>query len=398
MAALGGVGVGGDGGTGRRASMSLLSALKTGWLSKQGHFIKSWKRRFCVLRPDCLIYYSDEQSIDVKGVVHFDQHCTISKTTAKKKGPALRLDGRGRSLVITTVSARPRARSATAAAHSTPRPPLDAPPRPAPPHVPPPQDDDEAFDGWHVAIAAEIRKHQPLAFEGFHRVGDPGGERVDVLEARVGSEIAPIKAKVTGGLPVLFRAHLVDGLVIDAEGVISGTPATAVRHMNVTTSATNYWGTATVPLALTCVEERPKLESYSANPAIYVLHQPVRACIDRRATRSLLLQAARTLARAHAHAHFHARAHAHSHFHAHPRAGPSERAERVRRRAAQVRTSQEQPAAARGARARRGFRGAPWPAGGIRCGRGRGGGDQDRGVELGRRVQSIHHDTNHPLA
>ena len=197
---------------------------------------------------------------------------------------------------------------ALATCDGCPRPPPSSllPTPTSPPHrPPPPQDDAEALEGWHVAIAAEIRKHQPLVFEGFHRVDDPERVGVGVLEARVGSEIAPIKAKVTGGLPVLFRAHLVDGLVIDAEGVIRGTPASAVRHMNVTTSATNYWGTTTVPLALTCVEERPKLESYSANPAIYVLHQPVR----RFAVASRDRSRCRPRARFRAHAHMHVRSH-----------------------------------------------------------------------------------------
>jgi len=205
---------------------------------KQGHFVKSMKRRFCVLRPDCFIYYTSEDTIDVKGVVHFDQSCSVSKTTIRKKEPALRLDGRGRSLVITT-------------------------------------DDSEVLNSWHVAIEAEIRKHQPLVFECFHHDDDVAAtEPVSLLEARVGCPIQPIRAKVTGGQPVLFRAHLPDGLLIDAEGVIRGTPTTAVRHMNITTSATNYWGTATVPLALTCLEEAPKLLSYSANPALLILNQP----------------------------------------------------------------------------------------------------------------------------
>lgn len=44
-------------------------SLKEGWLEKKGSFIKSWKRRYFILTPTALDYYTDETKAEHKGSV-----------------------------------------------------------------------------------------------------------------------------------------------------------------------------------------------------------------------------------------------------------------------------------------------------------------------------------------
>ena len=58
-------------------------ALKTGWMSKQGHVRKSWKRRFFVLESTVLLYYERPSDTKPKGQVLLDG---ITITMAARKG------------------------------------------------------------------------------------------------------------------------------------------------------------------------------------------------------------------------------------------------------------------------------------------------------------------------
>lgn len=54
----------------RRMSDELLGqVIKCGLLSKKGHLRRSWKERWCVLKPGVLRYYTDENATEQKGAI-----------------------------------------------------------------------------------------------------------------------------------------------------------------------------------------------------------------------------------------------------------------------------------------------------------------------------------------
>jgi serum/glucocorticoid-regulated kinase 2 len=59
-------------GSGSRAGGPYSSAVKTGFLHKQGHVVRNWKRRFFVLESTVLLYYESPTDIHPKGQILLD--------------------------------------------------------------------------------------------------------------------------------------------------------------------------------------------------------------------------------------------------------------------------------------------------------------------------------------
>mmetsp|Transcript_25687 Transcript_25687/g.48181 ORF Transcript_25687/g.48181 Transcript_25687/m.48181 type:complete len:431 (+) Transcript_25687:179-1471(+) len=54
--------------------MTATKKLKSGWLTKKGHFIKNWKKRFVVLTRESLCYYATSVMSDKRGEFLFDDN------------------------------------------------------------------------------------------------------------------------------------------------------------------------------------------------------------------------------------------------------------------------------------------------------------------------------------
>eukprot|EP01130_Rhizamoeba_saxonica_P011671 TRINITY_DN4855_c0_g4_i1.p1 TRINITY_DN4855_c0_g4~~TRINITY_DN4855_c0_g4_i1.p1 ORF type:complete len:789 (+),score=172.47 TRINITY_DN4855_c0_g4_i1:21-2387(+) len=52
---------------------------KSGWLIKQGGFVRSWKKRWCEVEDDKLYYYSSESSSSPKGCIYLSD-CVVQRT------------------------------------------------------------------------------------------------------------------------------------------------------------------------------------------------------------------------------------------------------------------------------------------------------------------------------
>lgn len=50
-------------------SISLADVAKTGWLKKEGGTIRTWKKRFFVLRGSTLMYFKSEQDRSPQGIL-----------------------------------------------------------------------------------------------------------------------------------------------------------------------------------------------------------------------------------------------------------------------------------------------------------------------------------------
>lgn len=50
----------------------------TGYLTKQGHNVKNWKRRYCVLKDGELKYYTDESRVSLKGSYKINSQSIVS--------------------------------------------------------------------------------------------------------------------------------------------------------------------------------------------------------------------------------------------------------------------------------------------------------------------------------
>jgi len=59
---------------------------REGWLTKEGGSIKSWKKRWCILRNGCL-HYSKQKGTPDLGVINLSSAGTIQEAQAKKKYP-----------------------------------------------------------------------------------------------------------------------------------------------------------------------------------------------------------------------------------------------------------------------------------------------------------------------
>lgn len=53
------------------------AVVKCGWLVKQGHAVRNWKRRWCVLRPRALEYYTSPRDALPRGTVRLDDVCAV---------------------------------------------------------------------------------------------------------------------------------------------------------------------------------------------------------------------------------------------------------------------------------------------------------------------------------
>ena len=67
-------GSGGGGTTGGEAEDTVV---KCGWLVKQGHAVRNWKRRWCVLRPRVLEYYTSPRDALPRGTVRLADVCAV---------------------------------------------------------------------------------------------------------------------------------------------------------------------------------------------------------------------------------------------------------------------------------------------------------------------------------
>eukprot|EP01027_Heterolobosea_sp_BB2_P013998 GEZU01020139.1.p1 GENE.GEZU01020139.1~~GEZU01020139.1.p1 ORF type:complete len:701 (-),score=127.54 GEZU01020139.1:368-2470(-) len=54
---------------------NINSSEKNGWLTKRGGSVKTWKKRFCILRGSVLFYYKDRNDTEPKGYVDIAGHC-----------------------------------------------------------------------------------------------------------------------------------------------------------------------------------------------------------------------------------------------------------------------------------------------------------------------------------
>lgn len=64
----------GGGTTGGEAEDTVV---KCGWLVKQGHAVRNWKRRWCVLRPRVLEYYTSPRDALPRGTVRLADVCAV---------------------------------------------------------------------------------------------------------------------------------------------------------------------------------------------------------------------------------------------------------------------------------------------------------------------------------
>lgn len=67
---------------------------KSGWLTKQGGSIKTWKRRWGVLQGYTLWYFKTKNDTDAKGFIILDKHSQIHDENKKRRN-MISVEGRG---------------------------------------------------------------------------------------------------------------------------------------------------------------------------------------------------------------------------------------------------------------------------------------------------------------
>lgn len=85
----------------------MIDRRSTGWLTKQGGFIKSWKRRYFVLNERVLTYY-DKVDGAKKGIVDLTQAKKVDVDSTCKKQPALQIITANRTYLMVGDSAKER--------------------------------------------------------------------------------------------------------------------------------------------------------------------------------------------------------------------------------------------------------------------------------------------------
>lgn len=141
----GGGGGGGSGGADRTDDVSGGASFeKTGWLTKQGEKVKSWKKRWFVLRSDAIYYYGSLRSKSPKGTIPLRNimavvattqpmdsthvHCfevVVSKTSSVTSPPSMTPQQPARSTSTPNVAGSPAipiASAASTSASATPSP------------------------------------------------------------------------------------------------------------------------------------------------------------------------------------------------------------------------------------------------------------------------------------
>ena len=68
----------------------MSAIIKQGYLTKQGGFVKSWKKRFFVLTESRMEYYT-EQNGKLKGTIEFDGTTTCQLAHECKRQPAFQI-------------------------------------------------------------------------------------------------------------------------------------------------------------------------------------------------------------------------------------------------------------------------------------------------------------------
>jgi len=66
------------------ARFHALTPIKFGYLVKQGHAVRNWKRRLCVIHGKYLYYYADEDDRAPRGVILLD-NCVVRDELALAK-------------------------------------------------------------------------------------------------------------------------------------------------------------------------------------------------------------------------------------------------------------------------------------------------------------------------
>lgn len=67
---------------------------KSGWLTKQGGSIKTWKRRWGVLQGYTLWYFKTKNDTDAKGFIILDKHSQVHDENKKRRN-MISVEGRG---------------------------------------------------------------------------------------------------------------------------------------------------------------------------------------------------------------------------------------------------------------------------------------------------------------
>lgn len=75
--------------------------IKSGWATKQGGLIKTWKKRWFVLEKDSLIYFTKEQG-EEQGRIPIGSTCVVSPAPDCKKQPAFKIVTSERTFFIVT--------------------------------------------------------------------------------------------------------------------------------------------------------------------------------------------------------------------------------------------------------------------------------------------------------
>jgi hypothetical protein len=83
---------------------SLTNPDKDGYLTKQGGSIKTWKKRWCVLKDGSIFYFKTPKDQSPKGTIELEKSSKLSETTLTKKKYAFQVQTAQRTFVITAES------------------------------------------------------------------------------------------------------------------------------------------------------------------------------------------------------------------------------------------------------------------------------------------------------
>jgi len=83
---------------------SLTNPDKDGYLTKQGGNIKTWKKRWCVLKDGSIFYFKTPKDQSPKGTIDLEKSSKLSETTLTKKKYAFQIQTAQRTFVITAES------------------------------------------------------------------------------------------------------------------------------------------------------------------------------------------------------------------------------------------------------------------------------------------------------